>query len=92
MALKGILKSTPAAAEAGPSKPRAAAGAKPKATVKATIAAPAPKARKSVKVAKPDSDAEMASEDDNDFGEDEYDTDEEIERANAPGEKKPLSE
>lgn len=88
MALKGILKSN----EAGPSKPKA------KGSMRARVAkedAQAPKAQpksskpkgKGVRVEEP---TMSDDSDDNDFGdaEDELNTDEEIERAQAPGEKK----
>ncbi|KLT38481.1 hypothetical protein CC85DRAFT_331573 [Cutaneotrichosporon oleaginosum] len=86
MVLKGILKNS----EAGPSKPKAGA----KASVRTRVAKPAaqpskpskskPTTKGKVRVEAP---APAPESDDNDFG-DELDTDEEIERANAPGEKK----
>lgn len=101
MALKSILKNT----EAGPSRTK---GSKAKASVSARVAkedAPKSKgkAKTSVSVPKKDTakgkgvriDAPVDSSDDNDFGDDdemELDTDEEIERAQAPGEKRPQSE
>ncbi|BEI84186.1 hypothetical protein CcaverHIS002_0407900 [Cutaneotrichosporon cavernicola] len=86
MALKSILKNS----EAGPSKPKAGAKASMRARVAKEDAsskpksAPKPAKGKGVRVQEP----EMPEDsDDNDFG-DELDTDEEIERAQAPGEKK----
>lgn len=92
MALKSILKNT----EAGPSRTKAKASvrarvskddapkSKSKAAVKATASKPTAKG-KGVRI-----DAPVDSSDDNDFGDDEpeLDTDDEIERAQAPAEKK----
>jgi hypothetical protein len=105
MALKGILKKSKSnasgsaaavAADAGPSKPRTPKQAsKPKATVKASMTVPAKskgKETKAVKVAKPASDDEADAEESDVDMDDGLDTEDEIERAQAPGEKKPLSE